>query len=319
MLIDLGILGLTGLILGEMIDVKQLFKYGFSEIEFKRRIKKIKNPDYTFILGYDKNEENILWDTKVFPSLSITGVSNCGKSCLVTYLMKKSNMPITLCNAYKDDFTGIDCTRIEDIVKIEEFIDYLLNEKSNDEPLLVVFDEMLTLMTYKKIAQKIHTLLTKNRHKQIYIIALFQELNKNLVPFKSLFTARLVMRQIQKSDVDSALGVTVEDYKPLQNREFILLSDDIYYGRTYDVEDDTVNKINEGEPNIEESEIIEETEIIESAAVEKMTENIEEATNTSYVTLVKEEISNKSLSELVNEVDNVKEVTKPSKKTSKKK
>ena len=43
------------------------------------------------------------------------------------------------------------------------------------------------------------------------------------------------MRAIQVSDINSALGTTIEDYKPLKNREFILLSDDIYWGKTYDV------------------------------------------------------------------------------------
>lgn len=325
MLIEAGLIGFTGWVLAEMIDAKQLFKYGMSEFEFNRRTKGLKNPNYTFILGYDEKGENLIWDTKVFPSLSITGVSNCGKSCLTTYLMKKSNMPIVLCNAYKDDYTGIDCTRIEEIEKIEEFIDYLLNVKTSDEPLLVVFDEMLTLMTYPKIAKKVHTLLTKNRHKQIFIIALFQELNKSLVPFKSLFTARLVMRQIQKSDIDSALGVTIEDYKPLQNREFILLSDDIYYGRTFDVEDNNSNRVEVVKENttaavndvIEalDGEVIEEVEVIEE--IKEVEPGVQEqALDLNYVAMVQEEIKNKPLSELIKEVDNVKEVKKPIPKKS---
>ena len=69
----------------------------------------------------------------------------------------------------------------------------------------------------------------------LYVICIFQELNKTIVPFKSLFTARVVLRQIQKTDIDSALGTTLEEYKPLKNREFILLSDDIYKGITYSV------------------------------------------------------------------------------------
>ena len=69
----------------------------------------------------------------------------------------------------------------------------------------------------------------------LYIICIFQELNKTVVPFKSLFTARVVLRQIQQSDVNSALGTTLEEYKPLKNREFILLSDDVYSGKTYSV------------------------------------------------------------------------------------
>lgn len=301
MLIELGLLGLTGFCLGEIIDVKQLIGYGISEIEFKKKRNVIKEDcDTKFILGYDNKGNDIFWDIKVHPSISITGISNCGKSYLVTYLLQHANMPITLCNAYTEDFTGIDCKRIEDIGEIESYLDYLLNEKDNSEPLLVVFDEMLTLMTYKNIAKKIHTLLTKNRHKKIYVLGIFQELNKSLVPFKSLFTARLVMRQIQKSDIESALGITIEDYKPLQNREFILLSDDIYYGKTYDV---NINKVQE-----DELEVIEEhgPEITEEVISEISNVITQEATNTTIQALVKEEIQNKSLSELVNEVDNLK-------------
>ena len=193
--------------------------------------------DKTLILGYTGLliKRPVTLDLKVFPSLSITGISNCGKSKLVQYLMQNNHMDKVLINAYADDFKGVKCRRIIDIEKIERFLDYLLEERNSNTSLLVVFDECLTLMSYKNIAKKLHTLLTKNRHKQIYIICIFQELNKTVVPFKSLFTARLVMRQIQASDVNSALGTTLEEYKPLQNREFILLSDNLYKGRTYNV------------------------------------------------------------------------------------
>ena len=197
----------------------------------------VSNSEYELLIGYSGKllKRQIKVDFKVFPSLSITGISNCGKSKMVEYIMQNSLMDKVLINAYKDDFKGVKCRRITNIEKIEKYLDYLLEERKAEEPLLLIFDECLTLMSYKNIAKKLHTLLTKNRHMNVYVICIFQELNKTIVPFKSLFTARVVMRQIQASDVNSALGTTLEEYKPLQNREFILLSDDLYRGKTYDV------------------------------------------------------------------------------------
>lgn len=191
---------------------------------------------YNIVLGYSRtlSKKNITLNLKLFPSLSITGISGSGKSKMVEYILKHTSLRIVLINAYKDDYGDLECSRINNITEIETFLDKAL-EGNNKEPLLIVFDECLTLLTYKNISKKLHTLLTKNRHMDLYVICIFQELNKSIVAFKSLFTARVVLRQIQKSDIDSALGTTLEEYKPLKNREFILLSDDIYKGKTYSV------------------------------------------------------------------------------------
>ena len=191
---------------------------------------------YNIVLGHSKtlSRKNITLDLKLFPSLSITGISGSGKSKMVEYILKHTSLKILLINAYKDDYGDLECSRINNITEIEAFLDEAL-EGLNKEPLLVVFDECLSLLSYKNISKKLHTLLTKNRHMDLYVICIFQELNKSVVAFKSLFTARVVLRQIQKSDVDSALGTTLEEYKPLKNREFILLSDNVYEGKTYSV------------------------------------------------------------------------------------
>ena len=191
---------------------------------------------YNIVLGHSKtlSRKNITLDLRMFPSLSITGISGSGKSKMVEYILKHTSLKILLINAYKDDYGDLECARINNITEIEAFLDEAL-DGNNKEPLLVVFDECLSLLSYKNISKKLHTLLTKNRHMDLYVICIFQELNKTIVPFKSLFTARVVLRQIQRSDIDSALGTTLEQYKPLKNREFILLSDDIYEGKTYSV------------------------------------------------------------------------------------
>lgn len=191
---------------------------------------------YNIVLGHSKtlSRRNITLNLKMFPSLSITGISGSGKSKMVQYILRHTSLKILLINAYKDDYGNLNCLRINDIIEIEAFLDEAL-EGNNKEPMLVVFDECLTLLSYKNISKKLHTLLTKNRHMDLYVICIFQELNKSIVAFKSLFTARVVLRQIQQSDVNSALGTTLEEYKPLKNREFILLADDIYEGKTYSV------------------------------------------------------------------------------------
>lgn len=191
--------------------------------------------DLDLIIGHDTTiwKRPIKIDLNVFPSLSISGISNCGKSKMVEYILKHTNLPITLVNSYEDDYKGIKCNRVT-LDETEDYLDRLLTKRTSKR-ILVVFDECLTIVNNKTLAKKLHTLLTKNRHNRVYIICVFQELNKTLVPFKSLFTARITMRMIQTSDVMASLGTTIENYRPLQNREFLLLSDDIYRGKTYDI------------------------------------------------------------------------------------
>lgn len=222
MLIDYGlIVGTIGIV-----------TYGISKIHLPAP--KLRG-DLDLIIGHDNSifRRPISVDLGVFPSLSISGISNCGKSKMVEYILTHTSLPITLVNAYDEDYKDIKCNRIS-LDETEDYLDRLLTKRTSKR-ILVVFDECLTIVNNKTLAKKLHTLLTKNRHNRVYILCVFQELNKTLVPFKSLFTARISMRMIQNSDVMSSLGTTIENYRPLQNREFILLSDNIYYGRTYDI------------------------------------------------------------------------------------
>lgn len=193
--------------------------------------------DTEIILGANKEYRNkaIAIDLKEFPSMSITGITKSGKTKMAEYILKNTKMSKVLINAYYDDFSSVYCKRIIEIEDIEKYLDYLLLVKKFDKPLLVVLDETLSLLSYKSISKKIHLLLTKNRHKNLYIICLFQELNKYNCPFKSLFASRVAMRSIQTSDIISSLGTSLEEYPRLKNREFILLSDNIYFGKTFDI------------------------------------------------------------------------------------
>ena len=225
MLIDYYLLGLTGVLLYE----------GLNKLTDKiAETNKPKITPTTLVLGYNiKNKKiPITLETTQFPSLSISGITNSGKSRMVHYLLLNTSMDIVLVNSYSEDYKEVKCKRIS-LDDTESFLDACLNGEVKDK--LIVFDECLTIINNKNCAKKLHTLLTKNRHMNLIVLCIFQELNKTIVPFKSLFSARLTMRMLQASDVASSLGTTIEGYKALKNREFILLSDDIYYGKTYDV------------------------------------------------------------------------------------
>lgn len=180
--------------------------------------------DTEIILGADKKYTNraIAIDMREFPSMSITGITKSGKTKMAEYILKNTKMCKVLINAYSDDFSSVYCKRIVEIEEIEKYLDYLLLVKKFDNPVLVVIDETLSLLSYKSISKKIHLLLTKNRHKNLFIICLFQELNKYNCPFKSLFASRVAMRAIQTSDIISSLGTSLEEYPRLQNREFTI-------------------------------------------------------------------------------------------------
>lgn len=201
-LLDYGLLGAVGLLTYSVLDIY------ISTNVWKGR----HNDENTLILGQEKGlftKKPITIDLKMFPSLSITGISGAGKISLITGALMKNKADKVLLNAYFDDFRGIYFKkRITDIDDIERYLDYLLEIDKLDRFTIVIIDESLSLTVYKKINEKIKILLTNNRHKNCTIILLFQELNKTLVPYKSLFTARIAMRMIQQSDYQSALGTT---------------------------------------------------------------------------------------------------------------
>lgn len=148
----------------------------------------------------------------------------------------KNKADKVLLNAYDDDYSNVYFKkRINDVDKIERYLDYLLEIDRLDKFTIIVIDKALSLIPYKKINEKIKILLSKNRHKNCAIILLFQELNKTLVPYKSLIAARLSMRLLQQSDYQSALGTSLDTSVTLQNREFILVSDSIYKGKSYNL------------------------------------------------------------------------------------
>ena len=228
MLVDLYLYFLVAVIVYNLSD-----RYGPN---IKRR--KVPSNEHELVLGHDKSflKGPITLNLKEFPSLSITGVTNSGKSCLVAGALMKNKADKVLLNAYDDDYSNVYFKkRINDIDKIERYLDYLLEIDRLERFTIIVIDEALSLTAYKKVNEKLKVLLSKNRHKNCAIILLFQELNKTVVTYKSLIAARLSMRLLQQSDYQSALGTSLDAPVTLQNREFILVSDSIYKGKSYNL------------------------------------------------------------------------------------
>ena len=106
---------------------------------------------YNIVLGHSKtlSRKNITLDLRMFPSLSITGISGSGKSKMVEYILKHTSLKILLINAYKDDYNDLECSRINNITEIESFLDEVL-EGNNKEPMLIVFDECFSFLKLLK-------------------------------------------------------------------------------------------------------------------------------------------------------------------------
>lgn len=168
---------------------------------------------------------------RIFPSLAISGVSGSGKTYMLRHIVESTEMDVVILNAFTDDFKGLN---VETIISMSDIIKTLTDANNgNLQPnTLLIIDETLSLMCNKEANRLLGLLLTKNRHFGIYVICVFQELQKTEVKFKSLFTTRCSFRALQQSDYQSNLGISIPDIQ-LNNREFILVSDKIYRGKTY--------------------------------------------------------------------------------------
>ena len=134
---------------------------------------------------------------------------------------------------FKDDFTSINCPKINGENNI---INVLRNccKQYQEKPLYIVIDELLVLCNNKKINKCILDILAVARHYNVYLIGIAQRGLSVDMSFKNLFNARLCFRQVEETSYRAILGYSI-DNPNLQKREFILLSDYIYKGRTYDI------------------------------------------------------------------------------------
>ena len=191
--------------------------------------------DYELTLGYSGKliKKTIVVDMRSTPHLLCCGLSGQGKSRCIEYAIKCKD--VVLLNAFNDDFKSIKGRRIVGNEKILKYLESLTREPyKREKPLYIVIDELLVLCIDKKISNAIKDLLAIGRHYNIFLVGISQRGCKSDLSFKDLFNARMTFKQVESSSYGAILGYSVED-KRLNKREFILASDDLYKGMTYDV------------------------------------------------------------------------------------
>lgn len=205
--------------------------------ELKKCIKftKVRETEYTLKLGYNSLHLPIIVNMKKLPHLLIVGLSNSGKSKIAEYALRGKDC--ILLNAFKEDYKSLKCRRI---IGNDKILKYLQNTLNNiyyrDHPFFIVIDEVLVLSKDKKINAAIQDLLSISRHYNLYIICISQAGQKECLSYKHLFNNRLCMRMINSADYSVVLGVTPENTNLVQ-RQFYLLSDDLYKGTSYLLKD----------------------------------------------------------------------------------
>ena len=195
----------------------------------------VKESEYTLKLGYNILHIPIIVDMKRLPHLLIVGLSNSGKSKIAEYALRGKDC--ILLNTFKDDFKSLKSRRI---IGNDKILSYLQNTLNNiyyrDHPFFIVIDEILVLSKDKKINTAIQDLLSIARHYNIFLVCISQAGQKECVSYKHLFNCRLCMRMVNSTDYSVVLGVTPKNTTLVQ-RQFYLLSDDLYKGTSYLLKD----------------------------------------------------------------------------------
>lgn len=200
------------------------------------RMPNIKLEPYKFLVGYQEDESALVVDMKVTPHLLITGLSGQGKTGLLRGIIKSiTNADVILCNGFADDFEGLDVNHLLGEEDIYNLIQNLLDAKEIlKRPLYIILEELGTIQD-KKLLKAIQEILMIGRHYNIYLIGIIQVSKAEDVKFKTFFNARLTFRQVDDSSYRVVLGASPKDDAPLCKREFYLLTDSLYKGRTYTV------------------------------------------------------------------------------------
>ncbi len=230
MLIDVALFSSTVAIISyETIKIKDKVS------EYLKRREQIIS-EYDLVVGKDKLNRKIIVSMKETPHLLVCGLSGQGKSNLAEYSVR-SKLDVIILNSFEEDFKTCNCKKISELGEIEEYLKFLLNEKKRYlVPKYIVIDELIALSTNKNISKYIIQLLAIGRHYNIYLIGIAQRGLKTELPYKDLFNARLTFRQVESSSYRAILGGIKEDTNlNLKKRHFIMYSNDIIEGKTYDI------------------------------------------------------------------------------------
>ncbi|CAI3628509.1 hypothetical protein CNEO3_370064 [Clostridium neonatale] len=209
---------------------------GFYYAEYKytyRQYKGIELDQYTLLVGYNRRKI-ITVNMKTTPHLLITGLSGQGKSrCVKAMLSNLNDADIVLCNGFKEDYIGLKVRKLYGEENILSYISILLdNLQYRERPLYIVLEELGTIKD-KTLISKIQELLCIARHYNIFIIGVIQIATKEELKFKSYFNARISFKQLDDSAYRVVLNTSIEENLDVQ--EFALVSNNLYFGRTYSI------------------------------------------------------------------------------------
>lgn len=192
-------------------------------------------PPTKLLIGYDKLKHKIVADMNICPHVLISGLPNSGKSkCIYIMLKNLRKANIVIFGGFKEDYKDINYKEIIGEDSLNIFLDSILdNLYTRDIPLYIVLEELGTIRS-KKTKDKIQELLCIARHYNIFIIGVIQIATKENCSFKDLFNTRITFKQIGEQNYRVILGMPIdEEYRNLIQKEFIMLSDKLYFGNTY--------------------------------------------------------------------------------------
>lgn len=201
----------------------------------------IQLPSSCLLIGYNFRGEPLVADMLEVPHLLLTGLSGQGKTGMLRIMIKNiqdnNKADIVLLNGFVDDYRGFDLRYISKHDDIKNFIQGLLDGieegLNRDKPLYVIFEE-LGKVKDKDLISLVTKLLQYGRHDRIYLVGVIQTATKEELKFKSLFNARCTFKQLEESSYRVVLGCSIDD--KLQKREFYLYTNNLYKGRTYDLD-----------------------------------------------------------------------------------
>lgn len=233
MLIDIGLIGLTGLLVGEgIIMAKDKVR------KYIGRVNRVDNLSQYELLAGHSRDGDIIIDMKIVPHVLVAGLSNNGKTKCAE-LMLKDKLNVLLINCYQEDFSSLtNAKRVNNMDDIEQVLKSILEaNKYYNIPLYVCIDEILMLCRNKKINDLIMQLLAVGRHMNVFVISIVQIATKNNLPFKDLHNARITFKQLEPSAYRVVIPAIPEDINTnLQQREFICYyQDGIVNGVTYNI------------------------------------------------------------------------------------
>lgn len=207
----------------------------------KDKIENVELTDWQIAPGYNEIGEfkkPIIFDFKKTPHMLVSGLSQQGKTKMVEGALRDKQ--VILINTYSKDFTSLKniIVRANFTEEVVAIFEYLLNlkEEENETPIYVVIDELLSLILAgdKKIMPLLTRLLALGAHANIYIIAISQSSEKEIVKNKNLFNIRVCFKMVEDSSYKVVLGYTPDELQ-LQPRQFHYYSSECGTAYTYDV------------------------------------------------------------------------------------